>query len=141
MQLRRPWVVIASDASAQDPAVAKGLAHPRAYGTFPRVLGRYVRDERLFSLEEGVRRMTSAVAARIGLADRGLLRPGLFADLVVFDPATIADRATYERPHQLAVGVRSVFVNGTEVWRDGAATGAKPGRALRGPGYSGPVAR
>jgi dihydroorotase/N-acyl-D-amino-acid deacylase len=137
MQLRRPWVVIASDAGAQDPAVAKGLAHPRAYGTFPRVLGRYVRDERLFSLEEGVRRMTSAVAARIGVTDRGLVRPGLFADLVVFDPATIADRATYERPHQLAVGVRHVLVNGAEVWRDGAATGATPGRALRGPGYAG----
>ena len=136
MQLRRPWVVIASDAEAHDPATARGLAHPRAYGTFPRVLGRYVRDERLFSLEEAVRRMTSAVAARIGITDRGLIKPGMFADLVVFDPATIADRATYERPHQLAVGVRHVFVNGTEVWRDGAATGAMPGRALRGPGHS-----
>jgi dihydroorotase/N-acyl-D-amino-acid deacylase len=132
MQLRRPWVVIASDAEAHDPANARGLAHPRAYGTFPRVLGRYVRDERLFSLEEAVRRMTSAVAARLGITDRGLVKPAMFADLVVFDPATIADRATYERPHQLAVGVRHVFVNGTEVWRDGAATGATPGRALRG---------
>ena len=135
MQLRRPWVVIASDAEAHDPATARGLAHPRAYGTFARVLGRYVRDERLFSLEEAVRRMTSAVAARIGVTDRGLVRPGMFADLAVFDPATIADRATYERPHQLAVGVQHVLVNGTEVWRDGAATGATPGRALRGSGF------
>ena len=135
MQLRRPWVVIASDAEAHDPATARGLAHPRAYGTFARVLGRYVRDERLFSLEEAVRRMTSAVAIRIGVTDRGLVRPGMFADLAVFDPATIADRATYERPHQLAVGVQHVLVNGTEVWRDGAATGATPGRALRGSGF------
>lgn len=136
MQLRRPWVVIASDAEAHDPATARGLAHPRAYGTFARVLGRYVRDDRLFSLEEAVRRMTSAVAIRIGVTDRGLVRPGLFADLAVFDPATIADRATYEKPHQLAVGVRHVLVNGTEVWRDGAATGATPGRALRGSGFA-----
>ncbi|HET7189108.1 MAG TPA: D-aminoacylase [Gemmatimonadaceae bacterium] len=136
MQLRRPWVVIASDAEAHDPATARGLAHPRAYGTFARVLGRYVRDERLFSLEEAVRRMTSAVAIRIGVTDRGLVRPGMFADLAVFDPATIADRATYERPHQLAVGVQHVLVNGTEVWRDGAATGATPGRALRGSGFT-----
>ncbi len=136
MQLRRPWVVIASDAEAHDPATARGLAHPRAYGTFARVLGRYVRDERLFSLEEAVRRMTSAVAIRIGVTDRGLVRPGMFADLAVFDPTTIADRATYERPHQLAVGVRHVLVNGTEVWRDGAATGATPGRALRGSGFT-----
>ena len=135
MQLRRPWVVIASDAEAHDPATARGLAHPRAYGTFARVLGRYVRDERLFSLEEAVRRMTSAVAIRIGVTDRGLVRPGMFADLAVFDPATIADRATYERPHQLAVGVQHVLVNGTEVWRYGAATGATPGRALRGSGF------
>lgn len=135
MQLRRPWVVIASDAEAHDPATARGLAHPRAYGTFARVLGRYVRDERLFSLEEAVRRMTSAVAIRIGVTDRGLVRPGMFADLAVFDPATVADRATYERPHQLAVGVHHVLVNGTEVWRDGAATGATPGRALRGSGF------
>ncbi len=135
MQLRRPWVVIASDAEAHDPAVARGLAHPRAYGTFPRVLGRYVRDEHLFSIEEAVRRMSSAVAARIGITDRGVIRPGMFADLVVFDPATIADRATYERPHQLAEGVRHVFVNGVEVWREGRATDATPGRALRGPGW------
>jgi dihydroorotase/N-acyl-D-amino-acid deacylase len=134
MQLRRPWVIIGSDAEAYDPAAAKGLAHPRAYGTFPRVLGKYVREEGVLGLEDAVRRMTGATAARLGITDRGLLREGLAADVVVFDPATIADRATYARPHQLSVGVRSLLVNGTEVWRDGAATGALPGRALRGPG-------
>ncbi len=136
MQLRRPWVVIGSDAEAYDPATATGLAHPRAYGTYARILGKYVRDDTVLTLEDATRRMTSAVAARLGIIDRGLVSPGLYADLVVFDPATIADRATYEHPHQLAVGVRNVFVNGVEVWRDGAATGAKPGRALRGAGRS-----
>jgi dihydroorotase/N-acyl-D-amino-acid deacylase len=131
MQLRQPWVVIGSDAEGLDPATARGIAHPRAYGSFPRILGRYVRDERLFTLEEAVRRMTSATAARLGISDRGRIAPGTFADIVVFDPATIADRATYERPHQLAVGVATVLVNGQVVWRDGAATGALPGRALR----------
>jgi N-acyl-D-amino-acid deacylase len=134
MQLRRPWVIIGSDAEAYDPAVAKGLAHPRAYGSFPRVLGRYVREQGALGLEDAVRRMTGATAARLGISDRGVLREGLAADLVVFDPATIGDRATYERPHQLSVGVHTVLVNGTEVWRGGAATGALPGRALRGAG-------
>jgi N-acyl-D-amino-acid deacylase len=137
MQLRRPWVVIGSDAGAFDPDSAGGLTHPRAYGTFPRVLGKYVREDSLFTLEEAVRKMTSATALRLGLRDRGLLREGMLADVVLFDPATIADRATYARPHQLAVGVRHVFVNGTEVWRDGRHTGAKPGRVVRGPGWSG----
>jgi N-acyl-D-amino-acid deacylase len=134
MQLRRPWIVIGSDAEAHDPAVARGLAHPRAYGTFARVLGKYVRQDSVLTLEDAVRRMTSGVAVRLGITDRGLVRPGMFADLVVFDPAAIADRATYERPHQLSVGVHDVFVNGVAVWRDGAPTGALPGRALRGAG-------
>jgi dihydroorotase/N-acyl-D-amino-acid deacylase len=134
MQLRRPWVIIGSDAEAYDPAVAKGLAHPRAYGTFPRVLGKYVREDGVLGLEDAVRRMTGATAARLGITDRGLLKEGMAADVVVFDPATISDRATWDRPHQLSVGVRSVLVNGAEVWRDGGATGALPGRALRGPG-------
>ncbi|MDB4881021.1 MAG: D-aminoacylase domain protein [Gemmatimonadetes bacterium] len=134
MQLRRPWVVIGSDAGAYDPASARGLAHPRAYGTYPRVLGRYVREEGIMSIEEAVRRMTSATASLLGIGDRGRLAVGTFADVVVFDPRTIADRATYEQPHQLAVGVSTVLVNGTAVWRDGAPTGALPGRALRGPG-------
>ncbi|MFL5608410.1 MAG: amidohydrolase family protein [Gemmatimonadaceae bacterium] len=135
MQLRRPWVIIGSDAEAHDPAVARGLAHPRAYGTFARILGKYVRQDSVLTLEDAVRRMTSAVATRLGIADRGLVQTGMFADLVLFDPATIIDRATYERPHQLSVGVRLVLVNGVEVWRDGAATDALPGRALRGAGW------
>ena len=134
MQLRRPWVVIGSDAEAYDPAAAKGLAHPRAYGTFARILGKYVREDGVLTLEDAVRRMSSGVAARLGIRDRGLLAPGMFADVVVFDAATIADRATYERPHQLAVGVREVLVNGVGVWGSGGPTGALPGRALRGAG-------
>jgi dihydroorotase/N-acyl-D-amino-acid deacylase len=136
MQLRRPWVIIGSDAEAYDPAAARGLAHPRAYGTFARVLGRYVRDERVLSLEDAVRRMTWGVASRLGIRDRGLVREGMYADLVLFDPATIADRATYERPHQLAVGIRETIVNGVPVWHDGAPTNAMPGRALRGAGWT-----
>jgi dihydroorotase/N-acyl-D-amino-acid deacylase len=136
MQLRRPWVVIGSDAEAHDPAVSRGLAHPRAYGTYARVLGKYVRGDGVLTLEDAVRRMTSAVATRLGITDRGLVKPGLFADLVIFDPVTIVDRATYERPHQLAAGVRDVLVNGVSVWHDGAATGALPGRALRGAGWT-----
>lgn len=137
MQLRQPWVVIGSDAGAYDPASARGLAHPRAYGTYPRILGKYVREDRIMSLEEAVRRMTSATAALLGIADRGRLAVGTFADVVVFDPATIADRATYAQPHQLAVGVSTVLVNGIPVWREGAATGALPGRALYGPAVAG----
>ena len=134
MQLKRPWVVIGSDAEAYDPAAAKGLAHPRAYGTFARILGKYVREDGVLTLEDAVRRMSSGVAARLGIRDRGLLAAGMFADVVVFDAATVADRATYERPHQLAVGVREVLVNGVGVWSNGAPTTALPGRALRGAG-------
>jgi dihydroorotase/N-acyl-D-amino-acid deacylase len=98
------------------------------------VLGTYVREERVMPLEDAVRKMTSAVADRLGLRDRGLLRAGMAADVVLFDPATIADRATYEDPHQLSVGVRDVWVNGTRVLRDGTHTGATPGRFIKGPG-------
>jgi dihydroorotase/N-acyl-D-amino-acid deacylase len=135
MQLQRPWVIIGSDAEAHDPAVARGLAHPRAYGTFARILGKYVRQDSVLTLEDAVRRMTSGAATRLGIPDRGMVRAGMFADLVVFDPATIIDRATYDRPHQLSVGVRNVLVNGVEVWRDGVPTNALPGRALRGAGW------
>jgi dihydroorotase/N-acyl-D-amino-acid deacylase len=123
--------MIGSDAGGMDPDSARGLAHPRAYGTFPRVLGKYARDERVLTLEDAVHRMTWLTAQRLGLADRGQVREGMMADVVVFDPATIADRATYDRPHQLAVGVRHVFVNGAAVWRDGRHTGAMPGRTVR----------
>lgn len=135
MMLAQPWVVIGSDAGGYDPDTTTQRVHPRAYGTFPRVLGKYARDERRFPLEEAVRRMTWATAQRLGLRDRGMLREGMAADLVVFDPATIADRATFEQPHQHSVGMHHVVVNGVPVWRDGAPTGATPGRALRGPGW------
>ncbi|MDQ2931073.1 MAG: D-aminoacylase [Gemmatimonadota bacterium] len=134
MQLRRPWVVIGTDAGGFDPAAAKGLTHPRAYGSYPRLLGKYVREEHVLTLEDAIRKFSSGVAERLSIPDRGLLRAGMYADVVVFDPATIIDKATYEKPHQLSVGVREVFVNGVEVLKDGVHTGAKPGRALRGVG-------
>lgn len=135
MQLAQPWVVIGSDAGGRNPATDSGLVHPRAYGTFPRILGKYVRDEGVLRLEDAVRKMTSASAQILKLTDRGLLREGNYADIVIFDPATIADRATYVQPHQLSVGVNDVWVNGVRVLRDGAHTGATPGRAVRGPGW------
>lgn len=137
MQLARPWVVIGSDAGGYDPDTTSANVHPRSYGTFPRILGKYAREDRLFTLEEGVRKMTWATARILGLRDRGLLAEGMLADVVIFDPATVADRATFEEPHQLSVGVRDVFVNGVAVWRNGAHTGATPGRAVRGPGWDG----
>jgi dihydroorotase/N-acyl-D-amino-acid deacylase len=135
MQLRRPWVVVGSDAGGQDPARARGLTHPRAYGAFARVLAKYVRRDSVLALEDAVRRMTGAAAQSLGLRDRGLLREGMRADVVLFDPAAVDDPATYERPHQLARGVSRVWVNGVAVWRDGAHTGATPGRVVRGAGY------
>ena len=136
-QMQQPWMKFGTDAGGHDPDSAEGLTHPRAYGTFPRILGRYVREEGVMPLEEAVRKMTSAVATRLSLHDRGVLREGLFADIVVFDPESIIDHATYEAPHQLSTGVTHVLVNGVPVVRDGVHTGAKPGRALRGPGWSG----
>jgi N-acyl-D-amino-acid deacylase len=114
-----------------DGIPAEAHPHPRLWGTFPRVLGRYSRELGLFSLEEAVRRMTSLPAQRFGLADRGVLCPGAYADVTVFDPATVADRATYENPMQPAAGIALVLVNGRAVWEDGQSTGARPGRALR----------
>jgi dihydroorotase/N-acyl-D-amino-acid deacylase len=135
LQMRQPWMKFGTDAGGFDPDSATGPSHPRAYGNFPRILGKYVREERVMPLEEAIRKMSSAVATRLSLQDRGVLREGMYADIVVFDPETIADRATFESPHQLSVGIRSVFVNGTAVVRDGRHTGAKPGRIVRGPGY------
>jgi N-acyl-D-amino-acid deacylase len=135
LQLQQPWMKIGTDAGGPDPDSVRALVHPRTFGNYPRVLGKYVRDEHVIPLEDAIRKMTSAVADRLSLHDRGVLKLGMFADIVVFDPATIADRATYEQPKQLSVGVRHVLVNGTPVIRDGVHTGAKPGRALRGPGY------
>lgn len=134
MQLRKPWVVIGTDAEGFAPDSAKGLTHPRAYGSYPRLLGKYVREEHVLTLEDAIRKFSSGVAERLSLPDRGLLRAGMYADVVVFDPNTIIDKATYEKPHQLSVGMKEVFVNGVEVLKDGVHTGAKPGRALRGVG-------
>jgi len=134
LNLAQPWMKFGTDAGGVDPDSARGLTHPRAYGNFPRIMGKYVRDEHVMPLEEAVRKATSAVATRLSIPDRGILRAGFFADVVVFDPATIADRSTFEQPHQPSVGVKYVFVNGTMIVRDGKHTGAKPGRVLRGPG-------
>lgn len=133
LALSQPWAAVCSDAGGMDPewAAAEGLCHPRAYGAFARVLGRYSRDEGLFPLEEAVRKMTSLPADRLGITDRGRLVPGAFADVVVFDAETVTDHATYTDPHQLATGVRDVWVNGGAVVRNGAHTGALPGRWLR----------
>jgi N-acyl-D-amino-acid deacylase len=135
-QLKLPWVSFGSDAASMAPegVFLKSSTHPRAYGNFARWLGKYVREEKLVPLPEAIRRMTGLPAANLGLKGRGLLKPGMFADVVVFDPATIADRATFEKPHQYAVGVRHVLVNGVPVLKDGEHTGATPGRALKGPG-------
>jgi N-acyl-D-amino-acid deacylase len=135
LQLKQPWMKIGTDAAGPDPDSARGPTHPRSYGTYPRILGQYVRDERIIPLEEAIRKMSSAVAERLLIADRGLLRPGMFADVVVFDPATIRENSTYEKPNQLSTGVEEVFVNGVEVVRDGRHTGARPGRIVRGPGW------
>jgi N-acyl-D-aspartate/D-glutamate deacylase len=132
-----PWVGVGSDfgAVAPDGPLATMSVHPRAYGTFPRILGRYVREERALSLEAAVRKMTGVAAERLGIRDRGQVREGWFADLTVFDPATVADRSTFEAPHRTSVGIRYVIVNGRPVLDDGRLTTERPGRAIRGPGW------
>jgi N-acyl-D-amino-acid deacylase len=137
MQLAQPWIKFGTDAGGMDPATATGLAHPRAYGTFTRILGKYVREQGVLELEDAVRKMTSAVATRLKIRDRGLLHEGYYADVVVFDPRSVTDHATYEEPHQLSTGVEHVLVNGVAVVRDAVHTGAMPGRAVRGPGWTG----
>lgn len=136
-QIALPFVSFGSDAGA--PA-AEGIFlkykdHPRAYGNFARLLGKYVREEKIIPLEEAVRRLTSLPASHLSIRNRGMLQPGYFADVVVFDPATIADHATFENPHQYSTGMQHVFVNGTAVLKDGEHTGAHPGRIVRGPGW------
>ena len=135
-QLQQPWLMIGTDAGGLDPAWAKPLGpyHPRAYGSYPRILGKYVREEKVIPLEDAIRKMSAAVAQRLGIRDRGLLREQYFADVVLFDPNTIGDRATFADPHQLSVGVRDVWVNGVRVLKDGVHSGAKPGRVVEGPG-------
>lgn len=135
--LRQPWISVGSDASSptQKAREENVAVHPRSYGTFPRVLGHYSRDLKLFPLEEAVRKITSQAAARARLLDRGVLRPGMKADLVVFDPAAIRDLSKFEDPHHFSEGVVHVVVNGVPVLRDGKMTGALPGRSIRGKGY------
>lgn len=129
--MRAPFGMIGSDGSLTK--VGDGAPHPRAFGTYPRVLGRYVRERKVLALEEAIRKMTSFPAARLGLTDRGLLREGMAADVTIFDPATVIDRSTFTDPHHYSEGVRYVLVNGTVVIDNGAHTGARPGRVLRGP--------
>jgi N-acyl-D-amino-acid deacylase len=135
-QIRLPWVSFGSDAAsmAREGVFLRSSTHPRAYGNFARLLGKYVREEKLLSLEEAIRRLTGLPATNLGLPGRGFLKEGMFADVAVFDPAAIADPATFDNPHQYAVGVKHVLVNGVPVLRDGEHTGALPGRALKGPG-------
>ena len=138
-QIRQPWMMFGSDADA--PAAEGEFlqlgAHPRTYGNVARLLGKYVRDEKVISLEEAVRRLTLLPAQTLGVAERGRLAPGLYADIAIFDPDAVGDRATFEEPHQYATGIRHVLVNGVPVVADGEHTGATPGRAVRGPGWVG----
>src|SRR3989475_9864641 len=135
-EFTKPWISFGSDEASQAPegVFLKSNPHPRAYGNFARVLGKYVRDEKIIPMAEAVRRLSGLPATNLGLDHRGFIKEGMFADVVVFDPAMISDRATFEKPHQYAVGVKHVFVNGVQVIKDGEHTGAKPGRALWGPG-------
>jgi N-acyl-D-amino-acid deacylase len=135
-EIAKPWISFGSDEASQAPegVFLKSNPHPRAYGNFARVLGKYARDEKVISLPEAVRRLSALPATNLGLDHRGFLKEGMFADIVVFDPVTIADRATFDKPHQYAVGMKHVFVNGVQVLKDGEHTNAKPGRALWGPG-------
>jgi N-acyl-D-amino-acid deacylase len=139
LALRQPWVSIDNDSQGTTPEGLLGQEHPhpRAYGTFPRILRKYVREERRLTLEEAIRKFTSFPAQRMRLGDRGVLKVGMWADVVVFDPATVRDRATFAEPNQLAEGMQWVLVNGVPVIADGRATGALPGRVLRGAGWSG----
>ena len=137
--MKQWWVAVNTDFGgvAPDGPLGTQSAHPRAYGTFPRILGHYSRDLKLFPLEFAVRKMTSLAAQRVGLADRGLVKPGMYADVTVFNPATVIDRATFEQPHQTSAGIEYVLVNGKAVLRKGQLTSERPGRGLRGPGYRG----
>jgi dihydroorotase/N-acyl-D-amino-acid deacylase len=138
MQVKLPYMKFGTDAAGYDPDSTHTAVHPRSYGTDPRILGRFVREYRWLTLEDAIRKMTGSTAARLSIRDRGELKEGWYADVMVFDPNTIIDRATYERPHQLSVGMRYVLVNGVPVVDEGRATGAKPGRVVRGPGYQMP---
>src|SRR5436190_2859362 len=135
-EIAKPWVSFGSDEASQAPegVFLKSNPHPRAYGNFARVLGKYVREDKVLTLADAIRKLSGQPATNLGLDHRGFIKEGMFADVVVFDPATISDRATFEKPHQYSVGVKHVFVNGVQVLKDGEHTGAKPGRAVWGPG-------
>jgi N-acyl-D-amino-acid deacylase len=141
-QIKKPWVSFGSDEASLAPegVFLKSNPHPRAYGNVARLLGKYVRDEKVISLEDAVRRLSSLPAENLKLRDRGALKQGYFADIVIFDPAKVEDHATFEKPHQYSTGVRDVFVNGVQVLKDGEHTGAKPGQVVRGPGWKHAVA-
>ena len=137
LALQQPWVSIDNDASATSPEglLGKDHPHPRAYGTFPRILAKYVRDEHKLTLADAIRKFSALPAQREHLADRGVIKQGMWADLVVFDPATVHDEATYADPNRFSVGMQYVIVNGVPVVEDGKMTGKLPGKVLRGPGY------
>jgi dihydroorotase/N-acyl-D-amino-acid deacylase len=135
VQVKLPYMKFGTDAAGYDPDSTRVSVHPRSYGTYPKILGRFVREYKWLTLEDAIRKMTGATAARLSIRDRGELKEGWYADIMIFDPNTIIDKATYEQPHQLSVGVRYVFVNGVPVVSEGKPTGAKPGRIVRGPGY------
>jgi dihydroorotase/N-acyl-D-amino-acid deacylase len=137
LALQQPWVSIDNDYEGISPdgPLAKDFAHPRAYGTFPRILRKYVREEKKLTLEEAIRKFSAFPAQRMRLSDRGVLKTGLWADIVIFDPETIRDLATFEKPNQLSEGMDYVLVNGVPVIAQGKMTGALPGKVLRGPGY------
>jgi N-acyl-D-amino-acid deacylase len=137
LQLKQPWMKFGTDAGAMDPVNARGMTHPRTYGNFTRLLAKYVRDERVITLEDAIRKASSAVATRLSLHDRGVIREGMKADMIVFDEKTVRDLATFESPHQLSVGMKYVLVNGVPVISDGVHTGARPGQIVRGPGWTG----
>jgi len=138
-KVAQPWVSFGSDAEASAPegVFLNSSTHPRAYGTFSRVLGKYSRDDGVITLQDAIRKMTSLPAANIGIRERGQLKAGFFADIVVFDPDAVQDHATFAKPLQYATGVKHVFVNGEQVLKDGEHTGATPGRVVRGPGWAG----
>jgi N-acyl-D-amino-acid deacylase len=137
-QIALPWVSFGSDAGSlsTEGVFLKTNTHPRAYGNFARVLGKYSRDEKVISLTEAVRKLSKLPATNLKIKNRGELKPGNFADIVIFDPANVQDHATFEKPHQYSTGVIHVFVNGVQVLKDGEHTGAKPGRFVKGPGYA-----
>ena len=137
LALQQPWVSVDNDSqgTAPDGLLGQEHPHPRAYGTFPRILRKYVREEHKLTLEDAIRKFCALPAQRMRLSDRGVLKAGMWADVVIFDPETITDRATFENPNQLSEGMQYVLVNGVPVIDDGKATNALPGKVLRGPGY------